>query len=172
LGYALSKRSKNGAEILKNALFLAAVSFVTLILISATKEIMCRPRFRYVLAMDDIAYFKKWWQSGRELKEGLGAGVVTDEFASLPSGHSAYSMFAIFLFPAFADYIGRLGKIKPYLFALGLVWWGITAFSRLTVGAHYLTDVTIAGLVTIFAYVIISVVMRVCIRREGIEKVK
>ena len=44
------------------------------------------------------------------------------------------------------------------LFVLGFVWWALTALSRLTVGAHYLTDVTIAGLITILAYVIASVI--------------
>jgi membrane-associated phospholipid phosphatase len=167
LGYALSKRSKNGAEILKNALFLAAVSFVTLILISATKEIMCRPRFRYVLAMDDIAYFKTWWQSGRELKEGLDAGVVTDEFASLPSGHSAYSMFAIFIFPAFAHYIDALKKYQVHLFSLGFAWWIATAFSRMTLGAHYLSDVAIAGLIAIIAYALVCYAKRIYLKKKS-----
>jgi membrane-associated phospholipid phosphatase len=76
-------------------------------------------------------------------------------------------MFAIFLFPALADYVRGLKKFKPHLFALGFVWWSLTAISRLTVGAHYLTDVTIAGLVTIMAYIIVSVVKRVYLKRKG-----
>lgn len=165
LGYKLSERSEN-EELLKKALFLAAVSLLTLIIISATKEIMCRPRFRFVLAMDNTDYFRSWWQSGRSLKDTLGFGIESDEFASLPSGHSAYSMFAIFLFPTLADYICRLRKFKPYLFVLGLFWWAITALSRLTVGAHYLTDVTIAGLITILAYIIALVAQRIYLKRK------
>ena len=159
LGYRLSEKSEN-PNLLNKALFLAAVSLLALLIISTTKELMCRPRFRFVLAMDNADYFKNWWQSGRALKASLSGDTVTDEFASLPSGHSAYSMFAIFLFPALADYIGKLGKYKACLFACGLIWWAITALSRLTIGAHYLTDVTIAGLVTILAYLIVSTVQR------------
>lgn len=166
LGYRLSKKSEN-SELLSKALFLAVVSLVTLFIISATKELMCRPRFRFVLATDNADYFRSWWQSGRTIKESIGADIVTDEFASLPSGHSAYSMFAIFLFPTLADYVRGLKKFKPFLFALGFVWWALTAFSRLTVGAHYLTDVTIAGLVTIIAYVIVSVVKRIYRKRKA-----
>ena len=165
LGYRLSAKSDN-SELLKKVLFLAVVSLVTLLIISITKEIMCRPRFRLVLAMDDVDYFKNWWQSGRLLKESVAAGIVTDEFASLPSGHSAYSMFAIFMFPAIADYVRGLEKFKPHLFALGFAWWAITAFSRLTVGAHYLTDVAIAGLVAILAYVIVSAINRIIYYRK------
>lgn len=166
LGYKLSEKSED-SELLNKALFLAAVSLVTLVIISATKELMCRPRFRFVLATNNTDYFRSWWQSGRSIKETLGTDVVTDEFASLPSGHSAYSMFAIFLFPALADYVRGLKKFKPHLFAIGFVWWALTAISRLTVGAHYLTDVTIAGLVTIMAYIIVSVVKRVYLKRKG-----
>ena len=164
-GYKLSQKSED-SELLKKTLFLVAVSLMTLIIISITKELMSRPRFRFVLATENIDYFKNWWQSGREIKTSLGMGIESDEFASLPSGHSAYSMFAIFIFPARADYIGRLEKFTVHLFALGLIWWAITAFSRLTVGAHYLTDVTIAGIVTILAYVIVLFAKRMLKGKE------
>lgn len=164
-GYKLSEKSENH-DLLKKALFLAAVSLVTLLIISCTKEIMCRPRFRFVLAMDNADYFRSWWQSGRALKASLAAGTVTDEFASLPSGHSAYSMFAIFIFPALADYTRKLKKYKSHLFALGFIWWAVTALSRMTVGAHYLTDVTIAGLVTILAYTIVSVGQKIYLKKN------
>ena len=156
-GYRLSEKSQD-SELLKKALFLVAVSLVTLLIISVAKKLMCRPRFRFVLASDNAFYFKSWWQSGRNIKTSLGVGAVNDEFTSLPSGHSAYSMFAVFIFPALADYLDGLKKFKPLLFALGFIWWALTALSRLTAGAHYLTDVTIAGLITILAYVIVLVV--------------
>ena len=168
LGYRLSKKSAD-SELLNKVLFLTAVSLVTLLMISTTKELMCRPRFRFVLAMDNEDYFRSWWQSGRSIRESLGADAVTDEFASLPSGHSAYSMFAIFLFPALADYVRGLKQYKNRLFALGFLWWAVTALSRLTVGAHYLTDVTIAGLVTILAYIMAFLVKR-CAKRKDTER--
>jgi membrane-associated phospholipid phosphatase len=168
LGYRLSKKSDD-SELLKKAMFLAVVSLLTLIIISASKELMCRPRFRFVLAMDDTDYFINWWQSGRDIKASLGINIVTDEFASLPSGHSAYSLFAIFIFPTLADYVCFLKKFKPYLLVLGFIWWAVTAFSRMTIGAHYLTDVTVAGLVTIVAYVIVAAIYNVYnIKRSGV----
>ena len=117
--------------------------------------------------MDNMDYFRNWWQSGRAIKESLGTSALSDEFTSFPSGHSAYSMFAIFIFPALADYINGLKKFKPYRFALGFVWWGLTAFSRLTVGAHDLTDVSIAGIVTILSYALVSIVTKICARHHA-----
>lgn len=143
---------------------------MTLLIVSITKELMCRPRFRFVLAMDNADYFRSWWESGRSIKASLSAELVTDEFASLPSGHSAYSMFAIFMFPVLADYLRGFKKFKPYLFVFGFLWWASTALSRLTVGAHYLTDITIAGLVTIIAYIIVSFAKRICLKRRASKR--
>ena len=81
-------------------------------------------------------------------------------------------MFAVFLFPALADYIGRLKKFAPHLFVFGFAWWAVTAFSRLTVGAHYLTDVAVAGLVTLLAYAIVSATKRAREKRKGIRSIR
>ena len=166
LGYKLSKKSNNH-ELLKKVLFLSVVSLVTLLIISMTKRIMCRPRFRFFLAMNDPNFFKNWWQNGRALKASLGLTTVSDEFSSLPSGHSAYSMFAIFIFPALADYLPELEKFRPLLFIFGFIWWAVTALSRMTIGAHYLTDVTIAGLITILSYAIVSIAKKIYLKRKG-----
>ena len=79
---------------------------------------------------------------------------------------------AIFIFPVLGDYIRKLGAFKPYLFALGLLWWAATALSRLTIGAHYLTDVAIGGLVTIFAYTVVSVAGKIYLKRKGIKSME
>lgn len=161
LGYRLSKRSEN-TELLKRLLFLAAVSVITMVVVMSTKEIMSRPRFRF--AIDNAEYFRSWWESGKDIKASL-SDTLSDEFSSFPSGHSAYSMFAIFLFPSLADFMPKLKKYRPYLFILGLFWWVATAFSRMTVGAHYLSDVTIAALITLFVYAI-SVTLKVFINKS------
>ena len=159
LGYKLSRKSEN-PHLLKTVLFLSAVSILVMIIIMSVKGIMDRPRFRFVQASANEDYFRSFWQSGSDLKASLASGAVSDEFASFPSGHSAYAMFAVFLFPALADYIPRLDKYRFFLFVFGFVWWALTAFSRLTVGAHYLTDVCIAGIITILSYAAVVLVSR------------
>ena len=155
LGYWLSKNSDN-PEFLKKVLFLTAVSLVTMVIIMSTKEIMDRPRFRWVMQTGNPEYFRNWWRSGSALKASQGANVVSDDFSSFPSGHSAYAMFAVFIFPAIAEFKTKWKKYRVVLCVVGFIWWALTAFSRLTVGAHYLTDVSIAAMVTIFTYVVIA----------------
>ena len=164
-GYSLSKRSRR-EKLLEKLVFLAFVSIVTMIIIMATKGIMDRPRFRFVLEMQNDAYFRSFWQRGSDIKAGVSNGSLSDEFSSFPSGHSAYSMFAIFIFPALADYSPKLEKYKGALFALGFIWWVATAFSRLTVGAHYLTDVSLAGAVCIFSYSLVAAFKKIVLRER------
>lgn len=154
LGYKLSRKSEN-PRLLKTVLLLSAISILVMIIIMSVKGIMNRPRFRFVQSSANENYFRSFWESGADIKASLASGAVSDEFASFPSGHSAYSMFAIFLFPALADYIPKLKKYRLLFFILGFAWWVLTAFSRLTVGAHYLTDVCIAGIITILSYAVI-----------------
>ena len=153
LGYRLAERSDN-PQLLKTVLLLTVVSLIKMVIIMSTKLIMDRPRFRFGLQKANAEYLRNRWQSGSALKSSLTLDAVSDEFSSFPSGHSAYAMFAIFLFPALADYIPKLEKHRFLLTVVGFIWWGLTAYSRMSVGAHYLTDVCIAGLVTILAYAV------------------
>ena len=164
-GYKLSLKSEN-ESLLRTLVFLAILSLVTMIIIMSSKEIMNRPRFRFVLASGNSDYFINWWQNGAEIKENASANAVSDEFSSFPSGHSAYSMFAIFIFPSLADFLPKLEKYKPLLFLLGFAWWALTAISRLSVGAHYLTDVCFAGMITLLAYAACATVKRIINRRK------
>ena len=157
LGYKLSKKSDN-TNLLKTVLFLAFVSVAIMAIISLSKVVMDRPRFRFVLDSLNPENFRNWWQSGSDIKKSAEIAVTNNDFSSFPSGHSAYSMFAIFIFPALTEFVPQLKKYKTLLIISGFVWWGLTAFSRLTMGAHYLTDVSIAGLITIVVYQVTKLV--------------
>ena len=165
LGYIFAKKSDN-IELLNKILFLVVVSLITMVITMITKEIMARPRFRFVQEMNNYEYFKNWWQSGHEIKQSLNSNALSDEFSSFPSGHSSFSMFAIFIFPLFADYNKKIEKYRVGLFVLGVIWWAFTAFSRLTVGAHYLSDVCFGGFFTIIAYLIVVFINTIISRRK------
>ena len=152
LGYKMAERSNN-PNLLNKVLLLSIVSLIIMIVIMSTKGIMDRPRFRFVIESANPDCFRNWWQSGKDIKASIAQSAINDDFSSFPSGHSAYSMFAIFLFPSFADYNAKLNKYRGLLGFLGFIWWFLTALSRITVGAHYLTDVCIAAIVTVlFCY--------------------
>lgn len=150
-GYKMAERSQNKA-LLNTLIFLSVLSIICMIIIMVTKGIMERPRFRWVMEFGEADGYKEWWERGGALKDAADVSATSDDFASFPSGHSAYSMFALFLFPALADFSLKLEKYKPLLACLGFVWWALTALSRITVGAHFLSDVCIGALITVFSY--------------------
>ena len=165
LGYKLSEQSKD-PKLLNTVLTLSIVSLIVMIIIMSTKGIMNRPRFRFVIEASNPDFFKNWWQSGKDIKASMAEAAISDEFSSFPSGHSAYSMFAFFLFPALADYVEKLKKYRVLLALSGFIWWCLTAFSRMTVGAHYLTDVSIAAIVAVFVWQITNLINCVILKRK------
>ena len=156
-GYIFAKKSDN-KYLLNKVVFISMISILTMFLAMGIKEIMLRPRYKLVLELNDYNYFINWWENGRVLKDSIGESINSDFFKSFPSGHSAYAMFAIFIFPMLVD--NKSKKYESFLFICGVIWWILTAYSRLTIGAHYLTDVCFGGLITLISYVIITLILK------------
>ena len=104
---------------------------------------------RLIASTGNASYFTPWWKAGSALKNQLVAeGVSSDEFRSFPSGHTACAACAMLV--ALLPTVSKLFKGKEKrLGLLGCLWTAIVAFSRLRMGAHFLTDVTMAWLVTL-----------------------
>ena len=161
LGYILGQKSDNDRlwlviVILAIAIFLALVPGVTLL-----KAIFHRPRYRMITSVEmqslDLVGFHKWWVPCKDYKDiikqynfvyGEGA-LISEEFKSFPSGHAGASavfmMFALGL-PAFNK---KWQKFQLPLFYGGLVWCLFVSFTRILVGAHFLSDVSMGAMLTI-----------------------
>lgn len=128
---------------------LAFISIGMMIVINVIKIPWGRPRMRLLLATGNESYFQPWWKLGGSLKAKLIAeGVASDEFRSFPSGHTgcaACAMLAILL-PTVCK---RLRGKERLCLIVGAVWTAVVAFSRLMMGAHFLTDVTAATAITL-----------------------
>ena len=128
---------------------LAFVSIGTMLLINVIKIPWGRPRMRLLVETGNESYFMPWWKLGISLKSKLVAdGVSSDEFRSFPSGHTgcaACTMLTILL-PTLGK---RLRGKERLCLCIGLAWTLIVAVSRLMMGAHFLTDVTAATLLTL-----------------------
>ena len=124
------------------AMLLITAVFAELILINIVKIPWGRPRMR-LIAVNSEAVFQPWWVIGSTMKEHLTAmGVAAEEFKSFPSGHSGNAACAI-LFSVFPLVFPKLkGKGKSF-FIGGLIFAILVAVSRIVMGAHFLSDVTI-----------------------------
>ena len=148
LGLFLGKRINGkyawvGILILMLAVLVALVPGVTLF-----KNILHRPRYRTIqLGIDGIA-FHNWWEPFPEYQNFISS-VPKEEFKSFPSGHSACAMVVSMLLMWLPLVNDKLVKHQTLLFYLGVGYAAFVAFTRMLVGAHFLTDVCFGMLITL-----------------------
>lgn len=121
--------------------------------IQIPKNIVRRPRFRCLLEGSPYyfaeASFHQWWEPFKEFKAleaTYGHDAISEHFKSFPSGHTAETLSVSFglvyvmkLFPSQKD--------KEILWvSIGMVFSLLMALSRITMGAHFLSDVSMGGL--------------------------
>ena len=120
-----------------------------MLLINIIKVPWGRARMRLIYSTGNDTYFSNWWQAGTALKKKLVAdGVSSDEFRSFPSGHTACAACAMLmiLVPTICR---RLHDKEKLFMAIGAAWTAVVAFTRLRMGAHFLSDVCVSSLLTI-----------------------
>jgi membrane-associated phospholipid phosphatase len=136
-------RGAERSNVIRVALAILVTIIATTLIVNMIKIPWGRARMRLV-ASDARAYFMPWWQIGDGLKSSLIAtGIGADEFKSFPSGHvaAASAMMLLCLIPQIQP---KLASMQSLLFAIGFGWTCLAALSRIIIGAHYLTDVTVA----------------------------
>ena len=151
LGYKMTKNSDNPRILIIIIIMMVAIFFALIPGVTAIKAIFHRPRFRAVMSYNDVD-FHSWWQRCSNYKDLLeqykDSGLVKEEFKSFPSGHagasSVFLLFALFL-PFFNKKYEKL--VLPVFFS-GLAWVLLISFTRILVGAHYLSDVSMGIILT------------------------
>ena len=148
-GYLIAKKVNNPHLWILVAFAAAFAALALLLGTTAVKSIFNRPRYRIVVS-EHPNLFYPWWErctNAGELMKQYNVG--SEEFKSFPSGHAAVSaltMFAVVLFPLAT---GKELKNQTLYFYIGLAYTLLVAFTRMLVGAHYLSDVGMGALVTV-----------------------
>ena len=156
-GYILAKRSNNPRLWL---LMIIGAFFIGLSLIIGTtvvKGIFHRPRYR-IAVYNKVTEFFPWWKRCSNYKElmqiisekfELSLEASKEEFKSFPSGHTsvcAVTMLGVVLLPFI---MGKELKHQVIYFYIAMAYTLFVAFTRVLVGAHYLSDVGMGGLITV-----------------------
>ena len=111
------------------------IMFVHLGFIEVMKSVWGRVRFRELIALGSYDEFTSWLKIN-----GING------HRSFPSGHTggASMSYLMMLVPFVSP---KWNKRKALCFVIPLLYTGLVAFTRLVVGAHYLSDVTMGGTV-------------------------
>lgn len=125
----------------KAAIVLVTTMFLEIIIINIIKLPWARPRMR-LLAEQSQAIYQPWWVIGCKSKDYfMSLGVLAEEFKSFPSGHAGNAACAMLL--GILPYISiKLKGKENILFFMGVLITFVVAFSRIVMGAHFLSDVT------------------------------
>ena len=121
-------------------------------IIQVLKQIWGRVRFRELMA--PFADFTSWFLPQ------FGRFSMYKDPTSFPSGHTAGSavVFVIILFPLLFP---ALRNKKPMLIAIASVWVVLVALSRIIMGAHFASDVTMGAALSLVAFAVICRIIKI-----------
>lgn len=139
-------------KLLKFAVIIICVAAVSNLITQISKGyIFGRMRFKSMNLIEDFSYYTPWFfLNGTSLSESLGhLGLSADAFKSFPSGHStaAAITFTLICLPMLFDkFKTKFWKVFCWTTPIASVL--IVGLARIISGAHFLSDVLMAGLIT------------------------
>lgn len=144
LGRLINVPDKYREVIRKAAVLGIIVMFLQLAVVEGLKYLWGRVRFRDLLAAGSYDAFTPWYKIN-----GINGN------KSFPSGHTAGAgmSYLIMLLPYISDEWKNRTQI---CFWSAFIYTSVVAFTRLVMGAHYLSDVAAGGIIS-FTIVIISI---------------
>lgn len=149
VSYIIAKKySITNKKELRNAAIVGVLTFVFVIItFNSVKFGWGRERYRHMIEVGSFDGFSRWF-----IPQGLASG---NEFMSFPSGHSANSaiMIWITLIPTFID---SLKDKKKWFLLIAAVWTIIVPISRVIVGAHFASDVTMGVTITLMIFTLLK----------------
>ena len=138
-------------------LVMAAVIFVALVPgVTLFKSLMHRPRYRIAI-YEGYVNFHNWWEPCKDYKDIIAVNpslLSKEEFKSFPSGHAGASMVGLITLSYLPLLNKKWMKYQTLLFYIAFGWALVVMFSRLLVGAHFLSDVSVGALLTVVCFYI------------------
>ena len=151
LGYLMGKKSDNPNLRLVYIVLAIAIFFSLIPGVSALKTIFHRPRYRFLELTGESFY--PWWKPCKNYKDLLASyqsiGVTKEEFKSFPSGHAGATAVSMLFAMAMPLVNRKYQKLQLPIFYGALAWTVLVMFTRMLVGAHFLSDVSMGILLTL-----------------------
>lgn len=156
-------KKENISILLKFALIIICVATVSNLITQFSKVfVFGRMRFIAMNYIEDFSYYTPWYVlNGTGLKESLSFLSLPDEaFKSFPSGHTTAAgiTFTLICLPLLFE---KLKKYKLLFWIIPFVYVLTVGLARIIAGAHFLSDVLFAILITfsatiLFVYLLIQ----------------
>ena len=152
--------AKNDDKLLaKKVLGLVITMIAALVTMEVLKDLFSRPRYRIAVRGYDGIGFVPWYSPFSGAADYVSAlGLEKTDFRSFPSGHSVIGISCIYIFMSLAWLFPGLKGKQGMLCIFGSVFGIIVMFTRMLLGAHYLSDVSAgAAIGTLLSFVFILI---------------
>lgn len=159
LGYIFYDKM-NHKHIFKTYILIVATVVFLIAFIEISKVLFPRVRYTSVVKLlneEGVNYFRPWYLTDFSLSKEFvtSKGLVSpEEIKSFPSGHSNMGIAATFTLMFIPKFFPKLKGKEVYFFYGGFLFFLLVAFSRIYIGAHYLSDTMFAGTVALLVYFI------------------
>ncbi len=132
-------------------------------IVHGVKPIFARVRFRTLNYFNDFSFYNKWFRLNNltaKQKVFIKQVIGSDGYKSFPSGHTACAsiMFSICSLKNFFKRFSFV-KWKILLNSIAVFYSLFIAYSRIAIGAHYLTDVVVALLITYLSFLLFNYIV-------------
>ena len=118
-----------------------------------------RARYRLVVQEYENIGFRSWYMPLEDTAKFINdMGIDKGEFRSFPSGHSILSMCLVMILQSFTWFSERLKDKRIILGVLGAVFSMIIIFTRLMLGAHYMSDVSAGAIIVSFLTIVYTLI--------------
>lgn len=148
-------------EHLKSAAICALIAIIMAVFSQGATQLIKpffgRARFRMLYVLNDYSQYTDWFviNGKRSVPDFLlNLGVAKDGYKSFPSGHTSAAaiVFGLLAIPKYFPKLGKKWNIAITAFVL--LYTATVAFSRMVMGAHYLSDVTVGALLSAVGFLI------------------
>ena len=160
LGYYAGKKANNPRLWLMMVIGAIFIALSLIIGTTVVKNIFHRPRYR-IAVYNGYVDFYPWWKRCSNYKDLVQTfSISSEEFKSFPSGHTsvcATSMMGVIMLPYIFN---KPIKHQLLYFYIALAYTLFVAFTRLLVGAHYMSDVAMGGIISLLCtYVFYEIIL-------------
>ena len=158
LGFNLAKKSEE-TGLIKRIVCLLILLVLAFVLLQVFKNTFHRPRFRLVMEGHEEIGFIPWYKSFDDYQLMIDKyGIDVGEFRSFPSGHSILSISLVVILQSLSWFSTKLKDKKILLGVAGLLFAVIIMFTRLVLGAHYVSDISAGAIIGSVLAIIYTVI--------------
>lgn len=162
-------------KMLPLALVMLSASLFSVIFSQGIKIVSKRYRFCTLNAIQNFSLFTNWFNFKGNLPitdQMLLMGVQSDGAKSFPSGHVASGALVI-CFTALPALFDKLNNKKHRIIINAVIWIFIVMLmvSRIVMGKHYLSDVTVGLFITVVCYVLSEIIINKILKKHPIKPI-